>query len=216
MKRPLLSYLLLVLVACAPAASSAQHAGKLYVYRRAGHDELVVRSQPDDQAGELVEIIQPTGRAVARPTRRGAPRESFMRPLPNPRARPYLAMIEEEAAIAGLELALVLALIEVESNFNPGATSRVGAIGLMQLMPGLASDYDVEDVRDPRQNVRGGCAYLARLIRRYGGNTHLALAAYNTGPRRVERERGAPEATRDYVKKITRKKARWRAWLNAR
>jgi hypothetical protein len=103
-----------------------------------------------------------------------------------------------------LDPELVLAVVRVESNFNPGARSTKNAQGLMQLIPETAARFGVENVWDPEQNLRGGMAYLRWLLDRFEGNVTLALAGYNAGEGAVERYRGIPpfEETKDYVKRI--------------
>jgi soluble lytic murein transglycosylase-like protein len=87
---------------------------------------------------------------------------------------------------------LVKAVIRVESGDDPSAVSTAGAMGLMQLMPGTARTYGVLNPWDPEQNVAGGAKHLSVLIREYGGNVSLALAAYNAGSGAVARYKGIP------------------------
>jgi len=91
------------------------------------------------------------------------------------------SLIQLAARTHGIEEALLRAVIDVESGFNPAARSRSGALGLMQLMPDTARRYGVTDARDAAQNIRGGALYLKDLLERFGGNVRLALAAYNAG-----------------------------------
>lgn len=117
----------------------------------------------------------------------------------------YDEVIEAESANHGVRPDLVRAVIHVESAFNPRARSRVGAMGLMQLMPGTAADLGVDNPWDPIQNIRGGVAYLGSLIKQFGDET-LALAAYNAGPGAVLKygQQVPPyRETRDYVRKIS-------------
>jgi hypothetical protein len=113
--------------------------------------------------------------------------------------------IGEAAARHHVDPNLIRALIKVESNYNPSAVSRKGAMGLMQLMPETARHYDVDNPFDPRQNVDAGVRHLKGLLENFNGNVPLSLAAYNAGQGAVERSRGIPpySETRNYVKKIT-------------
>jgi len=113
-------------------------------------------------------------------------------------------IIEEASALYGVNSALVKAVIQAESRFNPLAVSPVGAKGLMQLMPMIAKEYGALDPLDAKQNVFAGVKYLSNLLDRYNGNVSMALAGYNAGPTAVKRFRGIPpyRETRGYVRKI--------------
>lgn len=99
---------------------------------------------------------------------------------------------------------LLASVVKAESGGNARATSRAGARGLMQLMPGTAHDLGVADSFAPEENVRGGTAYLDWLLTRYHDNIVLALAAYNAGPEAVDRYHGIPpyHETRVYVARV--------------
>lgn len=100
---------------------------------------------------------------------------------------------------------LALAVISIESAFNPRAVSPKNARGLMQLMPGTAERFGVKQVFDPIENISGGLAYLRWLLAFFQGDVQLVLAGYNAGERAVERYRGIPPfaETRAYVRKIS-------------
>lgn len=112
-------------------------------------------------------------------------------------------IIEKHAKKYNLDPMLVEEVIRQESNFRPTASSRVGAQGLMQLMPGTAATLGVRNSNDPVQNVDGGCRYLAQQLTRFG-RLDYALAAYNAGPGAVSSYGGIPPyaETRNYVARI--------------
>ncbi len=115
------------------------------------------------------------------------------------------AIIRAASAAYRVEAALISAVIEVESGFNPNARSAVGATGLMQLMPATAKRYGVRDAKDPVQNIDGGTRYLRDLLDLFNGDARLALAGYNAGEGAVLRHgrRIPPYAeTQAYVPKV--------------
>jgi len=113
-------------------------------------------------------------------------------------------LVREAAERHHVDPALVRAVIETESNWNPVAMSRKGAMGLMQLIPTTAIRFGVNDALNPRQNVEAGVRYLKTLLERYNGNLDLALAAYNAGEGAVDRAHGIPSyrETRNYVQRV--------------
>lgn len=117
--------------------------------------------------------------------------------------RPWAGAIEQAATEAGVDPALLAALVQHESNFDPTARSSAGALGLAQLMPGTAAGLGV-DPTDPLDNLRGGARYLKQQLDRFG-SADLALAAYNAGPTRVAQAGGIPRIseTQNYVQRVT-------------
>lgn len=113
-------------------------------------------------------------------------------------------MLAKAGHAHNLDVDLLASLVKAESGGNARAVSRTGAKGLMQLMPGTASDLGVEDSFKPDQNVRGGSTYLDWLLTRYRENLALALAAYNAGPAAVDKYHGIPpyHETRAYVARV--------------
>jgi len=113
--------------------------------------------------------------------------------------------INDAAARHNVDPNLVRSVIKVESNFNPNAVSRKGAMGLMQLMPATARSLNVSNPFDPQQNVDAGVRHLRKLLDSYGGDVRLSLAAYNAGAGAVARSAGVPRfgETRNYVRRIT-------------
>ena len=115
----------------------------------------------------------------------------------------------------GADRLLIKAIVSVESCFDPRAVSRVGARGLMQLMPSTARSLGVRDTFDVNENLRAGIEYFTRLRRRFEGDLRLALAAYNAGPGAVERHAGVPPypQTRTYVTRVLDRLERYRRGL---
>jgi soluble lytic murein transglycosylase-like protein len=164
-------------------APAAQAGGRIYKHV----DERGVITFSDMPVGVDYSIVP---RAPSRPRR-----------LPSNNG--YDGLILRAARSQRLEPALVKAVIAAESDFNPRAVSRAGALGLMQLMPQTAARMGVEDALQPEQNVQGGTRYLRAMLDRYRDLSH-ALAAYNAGPKAVDRHRGIPpyKETRAYVARV--------------
>jgi soluble lytic murein transglycosylase-like protein len=136
--------------------------------------------------------------------RRAAAVPSASTESPAERLTRYNEVIREAAMLYQIPEELVRAVIKVESDYDPRATSRVGAQGLMQLMPETALRMQVRDVLDPRENILGGVRYLRVLANMFNGDLELTLAGYNAGENAVVRYGGIPpyEETQQYVARV--------------
>ena len=116
----------------------------------------------------------------------------------------YHEIIHEKASAYNVDPSLIKAVIKTESNWNSRAISRKGAMGLMQLMPSTANDLNVHNPFDPEENIEGGTKYLKYLLEKFNGDLTLAVAAYNAGPKRVEKYGYVPPITetKQYVNKV--------------
>ena len=161
------------------------------VYRTNRVEMRAARSAADEVREMMTPDSEPTLTPVAS--------SSFMTPVQIDTA------IEKAAERHNVDPNLVRAVVKVESNFNPRAVSRKGAMGLMQLMPFTARQLKVTNPFDPQQNVDAGVRHLKQLLDNFGGDVKLTLAAYNAGTNAVLRSSGMPPyaETRNYVKRIT-------------
>lgn len=119
---------------------------------------------------------------------------------------PYRELVEAAAARYSVDADLITSVIAVESNFDPKATSRKNARGLMQLLPETAARLGVQNIEDPQENIDAGTRYLRDLLLRYNNNLVLTLAAYNAGPERVQQYGSVPPfaETISYVRRVKR------------
>jgi soluble lytic murein transglycosylase-like protein len=117
----------------------------------------------------------------------------------------YEGIIREAAALYRVDASLIRSVMKVESEFDPSALSRAGAMGLMQLMPDIVSAFGVLDPFDPRENVMAGTRLLRELLDQHRGNLKLAIASYNAGPTAVAHYGRVPpfRETQGYVKRVT-------------
>jgi len=169
----------------------------------AGHEyarKMLDRLGPSQ--GELPECMRPPQRPPA------LAELDEPNPFDNlpPNHRKIADLVERVAPHYGIEPRLALAVIAIESNFEPRARSPRDARGLMQLIPQTAARFNVRNPFNVTDNVRGGLAYLRWLLAYYQGKVALAAAAYNAGEAAVDRYRGVPPypETRDYVKRVLR------------
>lgn len=169
---------------------------QIFVFQGPDGERLITNQHRQDNGMELVATY-------GRPTARARCGERARHALATGGGE-FAELIRTAATRKGLDPALVQTVIHVESCFDPQAVSRVGAHGLMQLMPATAAELGVSDRFDPAQNIAGGTRYLAAMLERFEGNLDLALAAYNAGPGAVERHGGVPpfRETRTYIQRI--------------
>jgi soluble lytic murein transglycosylase-like protein len=175
-----------------------------FFFRLAAEQGIAQAATMAHMTGEPVAQPPPCMRA---PAVEPATASAFVPREPTAKIRalgPVGDVVKKVALEYRVPLPLVWAIIDAESNFNPGAVSPKNAQGLMQLIPETAQRFRVRNAFDPGQNVRGGIAYLRWLLAYFEGDVSLVAAAYNAGERTVERYRGVPPylETRAYVRRI--------------
>lgn len=131
-------------------------------------------------------------------------REKPARSLDSYSAARYDKFITKASKKHGVDSLLLKAMIKVESDFNPQAISRAGAMGLMQIMPENFKALGIKNPFDPLENIMAGACYFKKMMNRYAGKLSLSLAAYNAGPTVVDRYKKIPpiKETQDYVEKV--------------
>ncbi|MBV9940024.1 MAG: lytic transglycosylase domain-containing protein [Acidobacteriaceae bacterium] len=171
---------------------------QMVAIRKTSPKPLLITSAPAPIAMPIT-ALQPVAISVAMPL--WAAPQMDCPPIEEAEAE---ELINAAAAKQTLSPALLRSVIKHESAFRPCAISVKGAQGLMQLMPSTAEQFGVIDPFDPKQNIRGGAAFLRQLLNRYGGDLKLALSAYNAGAGRVEASGGVPDLleTQSYVGSI--------------
>jgi soluble lytic murein transglycosylase-like protein len=180
------------------------------------HAEIYIYQQKDGTTwftdhksmGDEYQLIRTYGRPTATKSCLGVTEETLAK-----RAESHLEWLDHYSKIYKIDPRLVRAVIDVESCFDPYAVSRVGAKGLMQLMPATAKELGVSQPFNSRQNMRGGISYLRKMLNRYEEDIELALAAYNAGPKAVDKYNGIPpyRETQAYVKRILKKFKQYQA-----
>jgi hypothetical protein len=152
---------------------------------KSGKFKLYLKTQDKQKKRSNVKAVLPSDKSLERFTR-------------------YDRWIRQAAILYQLPVELLRAVIMVESNYDPRATSSVGAQGLMQLMPETAQRMEVRDSYDPRENIFGGARYLRILANLFNGDLQLTVAAYNAGEGAVVKYNGVPpyHETQDYVVKV--------------
>lgn len=182
---------------------SPAHAGKMYTYEdRNGVPLLTNRPQIGSHL-KKVKVTYYADSNIHHYQNWGSSEASVL-PSFSKNKDAFNDIIHQAAQQHGLAAGLIKAVMHTESGFNTHAKSPVGAQGLMQLMPATAKRFNVNNSFDPQQNILGGAKYLSFLLKRYNGNTQLALAAYNAGEGNVDKYGGVPpfRETQDYVHRV--------------
>lgn len=176
---------------------SASSLADLFIYELPSGSRILTDHMVSDPSYRLVRTGQ--ARKGAGLILAGKSRQFFRA---NPKA--YDSLIQRMADAHDVEGPLIKAVMHAESQFNPYATSKKGAAGLMQLMPATAHEYGVDNIYDPAQNIEAGVLHLKYLLKRYRNSKKLAVAAYNAGQTNVDRHKGVPpyRETRHYVNKV--------------
>jgi TPR repeat protein len=223
-KDPLKAAVLYCAAARAGDAEAQFSLGWMYANGRGvAHDDAVAASlfalaaaAGHAEAGRMLRFVGDDGGALPDCMRPPEPPPREPEPVaevePDPFAElpPWKRKIADQVILLApryaLDPRLALAIITVESNFEPRARSHKDARGLMQLIPKTASRFKVSNPYDIKDNLRGGLEYLRWLLAYYQGNVELAVAAYNAGEAAVDRYRGIPPfaETRDYVRRVLR------------
>lgn len=195
--KTLFAVLTLGALALLPGVASADK-NSIYHYRQSDGERIYSDRKP--LHGPYATIAK-YGRPVASASCRGITAASLQS-----RAKDLEPLITKHARANGVSPALVSAVMRVESCYDQRAVSRVGARGLMQLMPETARELGVRNSFDADQNIGGGVRYLSRMLKRFNNDLKLALAAYNAGPSAVEKHKGIPpfKETQHYVARITK------------
>lgn len=174
-------------------------AGTIYIYARKDGSRLIT-DHPRKSAG--YRLIKTYG--DGEPDDPPAATAAASAWIPKTKASKYAPLINNIANRYGIDSALVQAMVQVESGYDPEAVSHKGAYGLMQLMPETAKRYGVKDRGDPVKNITAGVAYLRDLLNLFQQDTRLAVAAFNAGENSVLQYQGVPpyDETRNYVIKV--------------
>jgi len=179
---------------------------EIFVYRDALGKLLFTDSKIEREGFKLVRTL---GSLAYAPTQQNLPSSAtanYQKQRAAKNSARYDNYIKRAARVHSVDPALIKAVIHAESSFNRKAISHAGAQGLMQLMPATASDYNVTDPFNPRQNINAGTQHLKFLMRLDKNDTDLVLAAYNAGQANVRKYNGIPpfRETQNYVVKVKR------------
>jgi len=183
---------------------TSSSAGQMYIYQDKNGSTLLTNRKSYDQSLKKVKVTYYPDSNIHSYTNWGASEASVL-PSYNKNKNAFDHIIKQAALQHGVSEGLIKAVMHTESGFNVNARSPVGAQGLMQLMPATARRFNVTNAFDAQQNIFAGAKYLSWLLKRFGGNTQMALAAYNAGEGNVDKYGGIPpfRETQDYVRRVT-------------
>ena len=198
------SYFLLFGVIGATSVNLSAYAGQMYIYKDKNGSTLLTNRKSSDQSLTKIKATYYADSNIHSYSNWGSS-EAAVLPSYSRGKNAYDHIIRQAAQTHGVSEGLIKAVMHTESGFNSNARSPVGAQGLMQLMPATARRFNVSNAYDPQQNIFGGAKYLGWLMKRFNGNTSLALAAYNAGEGNVAKYGGIPpfRETQDYVRRVT-------------
>ena len=186
-----------------PLATST-HAGQIYMYKDSNGSTLLTNRKSADRSLTKVKVTYYPDSNI-HSYRNWGNSEASVLPSYSRNKNAFDHIIQQAAQQHGVSEGLIKAVMHTESGFNVNARSPVGAQGLMQLMPATARRFNVSNAYDPQENIMAGAKYLAWLLKRFNGNTSLALAGYNAGEGNVAKYGGVPpfRETQDYVRRVT-------------
>lgn len=183
---------------------TSSSAGQMYIYQDKNGSTLLTNRKSYDHSLKKVKVTYYPDSNIHSYTNWGASEASVL-PSYSKNKNAFDHIIKQAALQHGVSEGLIKAVMHTESGFNANARSPVGAQGLMQLMPATARRFNVTNAYDAQQNIFAGAKYLSWLLKRFRGNTQMALAAYNAGEGNVDKYGGIPpfRETQDYVRRVT-------------
>ncbi|MFV5407947.1 lytic transglycosylase domain-containing protein [Acinetobacter towneri] len=184
--------------------ATTTHAGQIYMYKDSNGSTLLTNRKSADRSLTKVKVTYYPDSNI-HSYRNWGNSEASVLPSYSRNKNAFDHIIQQAAQQHGVSEGLIKAVMHTESGFNVNARSPVGAQGLMQLMPTTARRFNVSNAYDPHENIMAGAKYLAWLLKRFNGNTTLALAGYNAGEGNVAKYGGVPpfRETQDYVRRVT-------------
>ncbi|HRO79423.1 MAG: lytic transglycosylase domain-containing protein [Acinetobacter towneri] len=184
--------------------ATTTHAGQIYMYKDSNGSTLLTNRKSADRSLTKVKVTYYPDSNI-HSYRNWGNSEASVLPSYSRNKNAFDHIIQQAAQQHGVSEGLIKAVMHTESGFNVNARSPVGAQGLMQLMPATARRFNVSNAYDPHENIMAGAKYLAWLLKRFNGNTTLALAGYNAGEGNVAKYGGVPpfRETQDYVRRVT-------------